>query len=187
MARRASAADGRRACEARDFAHHRTAALTVVSRRARLCYACAMIQPKLFLAAAAVSLAASAGFARPMTATDMHMMHRLGAPEVSADGKWAVFTISDTDLAKNKRINTLNLLDLSKPGAAPHPVAGAEKGHDAILDADGDLWFLMAVDGQDQLFRMGLGARPIQVSNFKGDISGFKLAPSGDRVVIWAD
>ena len=146
-----------------------------------------MIQPKLFLAAAAVSLAASAAFARPMTATDMHMMHRLGAPEVSADGKWAVFTISDTDLAKNKRINTLNLLDLSKPGAAPHPVAGAEKGHDAILDADGDLWFLMAVDGQDQLFRMGLGARPIQVSNFKGDISGFKLAPSGDRVVIWAD
>jgi dipeptidyl aminopeptidase/acylaminoacyl peptidase len=27
----------------------------------------------------------------------------------------------------------------------------------------------------------------VQVSNFKGDIGGFKLAPSGDRVVVWAD
>ena len=30
-------------------------------------------------------------------------------------------------------------------------------------------------------------AAPVQVSNFKGDIGGFKLAPSGDRVVVWAD
>ena len=27
----------------------------------------------------------------------------------------------------------------------------------------------------------------MQVSNFTGDIGGFKLAPSGDRVVVWAD
>ena len=27
----------------------------------------------------------------------------------------------------------------------------------------------------------------MQVSNFTGDVSGFKLAPSGDRVAVWAD
>ena len=95
----------------------------------RSCYAFAMTRTSL-LAAAAAALAAAPLSARPMTATDMHMMHRLGAPEVSRDGRWAVFTISDTDLDKNKRNNRLYLLDLTRLGAAPQLVAGAEKGHE---------------------------------------------------------
>ena len=146
-----------------------------------------MIKPKLLLAAAAVALAASPLAARPMTATDMQSMHRLGAPEVSRDGRYAVFTTSSTDWEKNKRVNTLYLLDLGKPGAAPRPVAGAEKGHDAVFGPDGALWFLMPVGDTDQLFRKPLGAAPVQVSNFVGDVGGFRLAPSGDRVVVWAD
>jgi dipeptidyl aminopeptidase/acylaminoacyl peptidase len=122
-----------------------------------------------------------------MTATDMQSMHRLGAPEVSRDGKWAVFTISNTDWDKNKRVNTLYLLDLTRPGATPQPVKGSEKGHDAVFAPDGSLWFLMAAGDQDQLFRKPLAGAPVQVSNFKGDIGGFRLAPSGDRAVVWAD
>jgi dipeptidyl aminopeptidase/acylaminoacyl peptidase len=125
--------------------------------------------------------------ARPMTATDMQSMHRLGAPEVSPDGRHAAFTISTTDWAKNKRVNTLHLLDLTKPGAAPQPIAGAQKAHDAVFGPDGSLWFLMAAGDQEQLFRMRIGGKPVQVSRFKGDIGGFRLAPSGDRVVVWAD
>jgi dipeptidyl aminopeptidase/acylaminoacyl peptidase len=150
-------------------------------------YACGMIQPKLLLAAATLALVAPPLSARPMTATDMHSMHRLGAPEVSADGRWAVFTISTTDWDKNKRANTLYLLDLTKPGAPPQPVAGAGKGHDAVFGPDGSLWFLMPVGDTDQLFRKPLAGAPVQVGNFKGDVGGFKLAPSGDRVVVWAD
>jgi len=146
-----------------------------------------MIKRTLLAAVAATSLLAAPAIARPMTATDMQMMHRLGAPEVSPDGRWAVFTISETDLAANKRNNTLYLLDLKAKGAAPQPVAGAQKGHDAVFAADGSIWFLMDASGQDQLFRMVPGQAPVQVSNLKGDIGGFKLAPSGDRVVIWAD
>ena len=87
-----------------------------------------MIQPKLLLlAAAAAALAASPLAARPMTATDMQSMHRLGAPAVSRDGRYAVFTVSNTDWAKNKRVNTLYLLDLTKAGAQPQPVSGAAK------------------------------------------------------------
>ena len=144
-----------------------------------------MIKSSLFFAAAA--LAASPLGARPMTATDMHSMHRLGAPEVSRDGRYAVFTISTTDWDKNKRVNTLNLLDLTRAGAAPQIVVGAEKGHDAVFGPDGTLWFLMEAGDQDQLFRMPVGGKPVQVSNFKGDIGGFRLAPSGDRIVVWAD
>ena len=144
-----------------------------------------MIQPKLLVAAAALAAAPLA--ARPMTATDMQSMHRLGTPEVSPDGRYAVSTISSTEWDKNKRVNTLYLLDLTRPGAAPQPVAGSEKGHDAVFGPDGSLWFLMAVGDTDQLFHKPLGGKPVQVSAFKGDVGGFRLAPSGDRVAVWAD
>jgi dipeptidyl aminopeptidase/acylaminoacyl peptidase len=146
-----------------------------------------MMKRTLHFAAAAAALAASPLAARPMTATDMQSMHRLGAPEVSRDGRYAVFTISNTDWEKNKRVNTLYLLDLTKPGAQPQPVTGAAKGHDAVFGPDGSLWFLMAAGDQDQLFRMPIGGKPVQVSSIKGDVGGFLLAPSGDRVVVWAD
>ena len=145
-----------------------------------------MIRTKLLIAAAAIC-AATPTLARPMTAKDMQSLHRLGAPEVSRDGRFALFTVSQTDWDKNKRANTLYLLDLTRPGATPVAVQGAEKGHDAVFGADGAIWFLNSVDDQDQLFRMPVGGAPVQVSSFKGDISGFKLSPSGDRVVVWAD
>ena len=146
-----------------------------------------MIKCTLFAAAAAALLMATPVTARPMTATDMHMMHRLGAPEVSPDGRWAVFTLSETDLAANKRNNRLYLLDLTAGGAVPQPVKGAEKGHDAVFGADGALYFLMAAGDRDQLFRMPVGGTPQRISDFGADISGFKLSPAGDRVVVWAD
>jgi dipeptidyl aminopeptidase/acylaminoacyl peptidase len=146
-----------------------------------------MTRTSLLLAAAAAALATSPLAARPMTATDMHMMHRLGAPEVSPDGKWAVFTVSDTDLAKNKRINTLYSLDLTKAGAVPQPIKGAEKGHDPAFSSDGTLWFLMAAGDHDQLFRMPRGGAPHQASDFGVDVGGFRISSNGATVVIWAD
>ncbi len=146
-----------------------------------------MISLKLRLTVAAAALATSPLVARPMTAADMQSMHRVGAPEVSRDGRYAVFTISDTDWSKNKRSNTLHLLDLRRPGAAPMPIKGAEKAHDGVFGPDGALYFLMAAGDQDQLFRMPVGGAPVQISNFKGDISGFRLAPNGSTVVVWAD
>jgi dipeptidyl aminopeptidase/acylaminoacyl peptidase len=142
---------------------------------------------KRFTLLAAAALIAAPLAARPMTAVDMQSMHRLAGPDASRDGKWAVFTISDTDWSKNKRVNTLDLLDLSRPGATPQAVRGAEKGHDAVFGPDGSLWFLMPAGGNDQLFRMTIGQAPVQVSNFTGDVFGFRLAPSGDRVLVFAD
>ena len=94
-----------------------------------------------------------------MTATDMQSMHRMGAPDVSPDGRTAVFTLSDTDWTKNKRVNRLYQLDLTAKGAMPVPIAGADKGHDAMFAGDGSLWFLMPVGEHDQLFRKARGAK----------------------------
>jgi dipeptidyl aminopeptidase/acylaminoacyl peptidase len=122
-----------------------------------------------------------------MTATDLQSMHRLGSPDVSPDGKTAVFTLSDTDWAKNKRVSRLYQLDLTAKGAMPVPIGGADKGHDAMFAGDGSLWFLMPVGDRDQLFRKAGGAKAVQVSAFTGDVGGFRVSPSGDHVVVWAD
>ena len=139
------------------------------------------------LAATAAAAAATPAFARPMTATDLQSMHRMGSPAISPDGRYAVFTLSDTDFDANKRNNRLMLLDLMKKGAAPQPIAAAEKGHDPMFADDGALWFLMEVGEHDQLFRMPIGGTPTQVSSFTGDVSGFEVAPNSSRVVVWAD
>ncbi len=146
-----------------------------------------MTRTALLVAAASAALAASSATARPMTATDMHMMHRLGAPEVSPDGRQAVFTVSTTDLAKNKRVNTLYSLDLTRPGATPQPIRGATKGHDPAFSGDGTLWFLMPAGDHDQLFRMSPGGAPKQASNFGVDVGGFRISANGATVVVWAD
>ena len=146
-----------------------------------------MTKLALYAAVAAAALAASPAFARPMTATDLHMMHRMGSPVVSPDGRYAVFTLSETDLSANKRRNTLYVLDLTKKGAAPQPLAGAEKAHDAMFSRDGSLWFMMPVGDHDQIFRMAIGGAPAQVSSFKSDISGFKVSDAGNAIVVWAD
>jgi dipeptidyl aminopeptidase/acylaminoacyl peptidase len=143
-----------------------------------------------FLLAASVAAAAlvsTPAVARPMTATDMHMMRRMGAPSVSPDGKWAIFTLSTTDLAANKRNNALYSLDLTKAGATPQPIAALAGAHDAVFGADGAVWYLAPVDGQDQLFRLMIGGNPAQVSNLKGDISGFKVSADGSRLIVFAD
>ena len=124
-----------------------------------------------------------------MTATDMHLMARLGAPEVSPDGRAALFTISQTDLQANKRNNPLYTFDLTRRGAAPQPIAAlANTGaHSAVWGPDGAIYFLMKAGERDQLHRMTLGDAPQKISDFGADISGFKLSPRGDRVIVWAD
>ncbi|MEO7813854.1 MAG: S9 family peptidase, partial [Sphingomicrobium sp.] len=136
---------------------------------------------------AAAALVSTPSFARPMTATDMHMMHRMGSPSVSPDGKTAIFTLSTTDMAANKRSNPLMMLDLAR-GGEPRPLLGATKGaHDAVFAADGAIYYLAPVKDRDQLFRMTLGGKPVVMSDFGADVSGFKLSADRSRVLVWAD
>ena len=137
--------------------------------------------------AASALFAATPSLARPMTATDMHMMRRMGAPSVSPDGRYAIFDLSTTDMAANKRNNAPYILDLKAKGAAPRPLELTKGAHDAVFGRDGAIWYLAPVGEQDQLFRTAVGGQPVQLSSVKGDISGFKVSADGSRLVLWAD
>ncbi len=146
------------------------------------------------LAASLAGLAlatAPAAFARPMTATDLATMRRLAAPTVSADGRWAAYQLSETDLEANRRRTDLWLLDLTRAGAQPVRIASAAEHneHDPRFSPDGRwLYFLSNASGSEQLWRAALpDGAPERVTELAADISGYLIAPTGDRIAIWAD
>ena len=59
-------------------------------------------------------------------------MHRLGSPDVSPDGRSAVFTVSDTDWGKNKRSGVL------RPGSSTLMTWDFPFGADVDAAAVGD-------------------------------------------------
>jgi dipeptidyl aminopeptidase/acylaminoacyl peptidase len=145
---------------------------------------------------AALALAAApAAFARPMTATDLATMRRLGAPTVSPDGRWVAYQLRETDLAANRGRTDLWLLDLRAPDARPVKIASTpdHNEHDPHFAPDGrTLYYMSNASGSDQLWRVAIGAdgaagTPAQVTRFDVDLSGYLLAPTGDRVAVWAD
>ena len=147
-----------------------------------------MLTRLLFAAnVAAAALVSTPAAARPMTAADMHMMRRLGAPSVSPDGRYAIFPLSTTDLAANKRTNVVHILDLKTKGASPRPLGLAQGAHDAVFGSDGSIWYLAPVGERDQLFRTTVGGTPAQLSDFGADVAGFKVSGDGSRVIVWAD
>jgi len=140
---------------------------------------------------AALAFASAPASARPMTATDLAMMKRVGAPAVSRDGRWLVYQLRETDLANNRGRLDLWLLDLNRPGAQAVKIAsGAEHNeHDPRFSGDGRwLYFLSGASGSEQVWRVSLpGGRPQQVTRVAGGVAGYLPAPSGDRLAVWAE
>jgi len=146
---------------------------------------------KLVLAAlCALALVPAAASARPMTSTDLASMRRLAAPAVSPDGNWAVYQLSETDLAGNRRRSDLWLVDLRSAGAQPVRLVTSPDVSESspAFSADSQwVYFLSAQSGSSQLWRIRRGQPAEQVTSLATDIAGYSLAPTGDRIAIWAD
>lgn len=134
---------------------------------------------------------ASPAAARPMTETDLVTMKRLASPSASPDGQMVVYQLQETDLSVNKRRSDLWLLRIDGKEGGPRKI-GSNPGyneHSPAFSADGQsIYFLSNESGSDQLWRYDLGSQiRVQISNFKTDVSGFKLSPDGKRVAVWGD
>ena len=119
-------------------------------------------------------------------------MRRIGAPTVSPDGRWLVYQLRETDLAANRGRTDLWLLDLSRPSAEPVRIASDAASITSTTRASrptGARSIISATQsGSDQLWRVALpGGTPEQVTDFRTDVAGFLIAPTGDRIAIWAD
>jgi dipeptidyl aminopeptidase/acylaminoacyl peptidase len=143
------------------------------------------------LAAAALIALPAASDARPMTATDLATMNRLGAPAVSPDGRWIAYQLRETDLAANRGRLDLYLLDTRTAGAAPVRIASTPEHneHSPAFSADSrHLYYLSNQSGSDQLWRVAVpGGTAEQLTRLAAGISGYSLSPAGNAVAIWGE
>ena len=141
-------------------------------------------------ASAALALSAAPLAARPMTAADMHMLHRLADPAVSADGHYAAYSLSTTDMAANKRSTDLYVLDLRAPGARPVRLTSTPKVSESApaFSPDGkQIYYLSSESGVSQVWRLRRGEKPVQVTKSTVDLSGFLLSPDATKLLVYAD
>src|SRR5579859_2937897 len=104
----------------------------------------------------ALSLPAQTPAKRPMTFADMMQMRRLGSTDVSPDGKWLLYSVTDVDLAKNTKNPKLWIQPVSPEsgGGDPKLVEGTQPGDDgARFSHDGKhLLFLSSRSGSQQIY-----------------------------------
>ena len=110
------------------------------------------------------------------------MLDRVSDPHLSPDGKYVVYDLRTTDLAKNRGRHAAWLLDVAT-GASTLVASGATN---ARFAPDGSAIYAIEDDhGTAQVFRMGLhGERPARVTNVPVDVQTFHVAPDGKHIVV---
>ena len=146
---------------------------------------------KLLLASVALAAFAFPATARQLTIEDVTMLSRVSSPTVSPDGHWLVWQQRETDLAGDKGRYDLWRLDLTAKGAKPEKLIGewAVNETSPQFSHDGKtIWFQSDKGGEDNVWAIAVtGGAPTEVTDLKGGIGGFKVAPTEDKLLIWAD
>ena len=93
----------------------------------------------LCLALIALSLSLAAQFKHPFTFEDMMKLKRVGDPQVSPDGKWAIFSVVDVDLAANTKTPHIWIVRVgADASSAPERSSAGSSAAERILIADQD-------------------------------------------------
>jgi dipeptidyl aminopeptidase/acylaminoacyl peptidase len=147
---------------------------------------------KPLFVALALSLAVTSAIAaevenhgpHPFTIRDLVMMDRVGDPQLSPDGRYALYTVRATDYAANKGVTSIYLLDLGKSGM---PVKLVEKASSPRWAPDGQAFYYVAPkDGVAQVWRRSpsASAEAVQLTHAPIDVDGYKLSPDGKKVLL---
>jgi dipeptidyl aminopeptidase/acylaminoacyl peptidase len=137
--------------------------------------------------------------AEPMSARDLVTLPRLGAPAVNDAGTLAVYGVTTTGPESLTRSTAYYLLDLTRPGAVPVALDFGIRVSSPAFGPDGALYVLSSEHPQGEgvaprgrVWRItfdetGKTGTPQLVAGYPGiDIAGFKLAPTGKRIALWA-
>jgi dipeptidyl aminopeptidase/acylaminoacyl peptidase len=126
--------------------------------------------------------------AEPFTAEHLVRLDRVGAPNVSPDSKFVVYTLRTTDMEANKGRYDLWLSEIDSDD--PRQLTSHEANDtDPAWSPDGKhVYFLSSRSDSSQVWRIALGGgEAIQVTNLPVDVETFRVSANGDRLVISAE
>src|SRR6266404_1102047 len=137
------------------------------------------------VAALALSVSLSAqGAKHPIAFEDMMKLHRVSAPPVSADGKWAAFVVSTPDMESNR--NASNVWIVSTAGGEAMQLT--QSGHDSspAWSPDGKtLAFLSSRDGNSQVYILSMeGGEAHAVTHLSTGADLVKWSPDGKTIAF---
>jgi len=124
---------------------------------------------------------------RGFTVEDLVSMERVGSPVVSPDATRVIYTVRDTDLAKNRGHTELWMVDLRAAKPAPQRLtSNAASSSDPEWSASGDaVYFLSSRSGSSQVWRVAVtGGEPTRVTDLALDVDNFRMAPNGERIAL---
>jgi dipeptidyl aminopeptidase/acylaminoacyl peptidase len=127
--------------------------------------------------------------AHPFAVEDMQSLARVGEVRISPDGQWAAFTVSHSDLAKNRSVT--NLWKVPTAGGDPQQLTFVDHGSNNTprWSMDGRyLYFLSSrVEDKPQVFRLQLaGGEAKQITRFATGVDDFVLSPDGNTLAVVA-
>jgi dipeptidyl aminopeptidase/acylaminoacyl peptidase len=143
--------------------------------------------PMLVAAFALAAGTAVAAGKSPFTADDLVRLERISDPQASADGRYVVFTVRETDMEANKGRTDLWLLDLDAENPVPRRLTQHEANDsNPRWSSDGaSIFFLSTRSGSSQVWRLALaGGEAMQVTRFPVDVNELKVAPKGSRLLL---
>lgn len=143
---------------------------------------------------AAASQTAPSTTKHPFTFKDMMALKRIGAPSVSPDGKWVLFTAMDVNLDENKRINHIWVVPIA--GGDAKPLTSDPAGESgARWSPDGKKFLFVSAKGDSQQVWVAefnpatedLNGSPTQITHISTEADGAMWSPDGKNIVFTSE
>jgi dipeptidyl aminopeptidase/acylaminoacyl peptidase len=136
-----------------------------------------------------VLTASTAWAGRPFHVEDMQRLSRLGGSRVSPDGKSVAFTVTRSDIEKNRSVTNIWMVPVA--GGAPRQLTFADRGSNGDIrwSPDGrSLYFLSSrVDNKQQIFRLEVsGGEARQITSVPTGVDAYVLSPNGKTIALTA-
>lgn len=126
---------------------------------------------------------------KPMTHEDMWLLKRVGAPALSPDGKWVVFSLNETSYNEKEQVNDLWIAPLDR-SEAPRRLTTNKAGESSYAwSPDGStLAFVAKRDGEEEsqiyLLNMKSGGEAQKFTSSLSGVSNPRWRPDGKAILF---
>jgi len=125
---------------------------------------------------------------KPFTVGDLLSIRRVADPQISPDGRWVAYTVSDTDRSANKRTGQIYLVSVS--GGDPRQLtSGPQSATSPRWSPDGrTIAFVRAVDGSPQIWTIDVqGGELKKITSLAAGADGPVWSPDGKWIAFTSD